>query len=115
MKKHLMVVSSIMMGLTIALSFNISRAGEVKNLPSTQAGEKSEMKTETKQHPAMGVIMFGKVEVVGRDFVLKTEGSKEFKLEGKDFKNYVGKEVEVKGLLIHGTNTIRVSEIKPAK
>ncbi|MCX7823140.1 MAG: DUF5818 domain-containing protein [Syntrophobacterales bacterium] len=113
MKKQALV--GLVTALAVGLTFTLAQASdEAKKPASTQPTQQTQAAPEKKE-AAMGVVVKGKIEAAGEKFLLKTEDKKEFNLDGKDLKNYVGKEVEVKGQLNKATQTIKVEEIKEAK
>ncbi len=108
MKKYTKTVVGLVMALVVGFAFTMAQAEEAKKAPAPQATEKQEVK-------AMSVVMKGKIEAVGQAFILKTPEQKEYKLQGKDLKAHVGKNVQVKGMLDQATQTINVEEITPAQ
>lgn len=113
MKKQSLV--GLVTALAVGLTFTLAQAADEAKKPAQNQPAQQTQPAPEKKEATMGVIMKGKIEAVGEKFVLKTEDKKEFNLEGKDLKNYVGKDVEVKGHLEHGSNTVKVVEIKEAK
>lgn len=120
MKKQALVglVTALAVGLTFTLSHaasDESKKPATHPAQQTQAAPEKKEAAQEKKEAMVNVILKGKIEAVGEKFVLKTEDKKELNLEGKDLKNYVGKEVEVKGQLNQATNTVKVMELKEAK
>lgn len=114
MKKQALVglVTALAVGLTFTLSH---AASDESKKPATHQPAQQTQAAPEKKEAMVNVILKGKIEAVGEKFVLKTEDKKELNLEGKDLKNYVGKDVEVKGQLNQATNTVKVMELKEAK
>ncbi|MGC8718696.1 MAG: DUF5818 domain-containing protein [Thermodesulforhabdaceae bacterium] len=113
MKKQALM--GLVTALAVGLTFTLAQAADESKQPAPAKPAQTQAAPEKKEAAHEAMVIKGKVEAVGEKFVLKTEDKKEFNLDGKDLKNYAGKEVEVKGQLDKATNTIKVMEIKEAK
>jgi hypothetical protein len=113
MKKQALM--GLVTAVAVGLTFSLAQAADEAKKPAPNPPAQTQAAPEKKEAAGEQMTVKGKIEAVGDHFVIKTEDKKEFKLDGKDLKNYAGKEVEVKGQLDKATNTIKVVEIKEAK
>jgi hypothetical protein len=113
MKKQALM--GLVTAVAVGLTFSLAQAADEAKKPAPTPPAQTQAAHEKKEAAGEQMTVKGKIEAVGDHFVIKTEDKKEFKLDGKDLKNYAGKEVEVKGQVDKATNTIKVMEIKEAK